>query len=233
MPTRPADSAALVLIRAGSRGEDEVLLGRRHQKSHFMPSVYVFPGGRLAPGDRHPSGFPEPAPEPAPQGADKQTATALIRYRRAALRETFEETGLLLADSDRGTAGPAQTDQVVWQAYRRAGVVPAFGALKLIARAITPGFSPTRFHNRFFLADGALASGTLGGDGELDDLAWVPVSQALTMKMARVGYRVLHEAMAHRQDPGQDTAALFRWIGPKSGGGLVRSVPGSATAQAT
>jgi 8-oxo-dGTP pyrophosphatase MutT (NUDIX family) len=56
---KPVDAAGLVLIRAGSKGEPEILLGRRHRKAGFLPDIYVVPGGRVDTADHAPSGFAE------------------------------------------------------------------------------------------------------------------------------------------------------------------------------
>ncbi len=201
-----------MLIRSTARGE-EVLLGRRHPKSRFMPNIYAFPGGRLSPKDGRPSGFSERF-SAQPDGLDAGTRRRLARFVRAALRETFEETGLLVA-SERTRGGavvtPKSADGRVWAAFRRAGLQPAFAELRLVARAITPAASPLRFHTRFFLADGSLASGRIDGDGELVDIAWVPLEKAKTLPMAQVGGYVLRQALAARSRPGP--AVLFRWVG--------------------
>ncbi len=198
-----------------------MLLGRRAQRSRFMPGVYVFPGGRLSALDRRASGFAEDL-APPPPGLDARTRRRLAVFARAALRETFEETGLLL-----GLPAPAPTAAAdaatprapdVWAAFARAGLAPAFSALGLVARAITPTASPLRFHTRFFLADGANAHGPLGGDGELEDIRWVPVAAAPALPIPEVTLRVLEEALARRAEDAQGAsgtrpATLFRWVG--------------------
>ncbi len=220
---KPAEAAGLVLIRrvavAGSGAE--VLLGRRSGRSHFMPDIYVFPGGRVGPQDRRPSGFSELLPD-QPPGLGQATRQRLAVFARAALRETFEETGLLL-----GSAAPAfQTSAPlplggagaeVWNAFAAAGLQPGFAAMRLVARAITPTDSPIRFHTRFFLAEGAAAVGEIGGDGELEDIHWAPLESLSELPMADITLLVLEEALAHRAEasgPGRP-APLFRWIGTR------------------
>ncbi len=184
-----------------------------------MPGVYVFPGGRLSALDRRASGFPEDL-APPPAGLDARTRRRLAVFARAALRETFEETGLLLGLSTPATDTAAAHAPDVWVAFARAGLAPAFGALELVARAITPTASTVRFHTRFFLADGANAHGPLGGDGELEDIRWVPVTAAPALPIPEVTLRVLEEALARRAEDDQGAsgtrpATLFRWVGPE------------------
>jgi 8-oxo-dGTP pyrophosphatase MutT (NUDIX family) len=203
---RPVDAAGLVLIRQGS-GEPELLMGRRHRRHVFLPNIYVFPGGRLDPADRLPSGYPESLPP--------QTAIGLARgagrrhpveFARAAIRETLEETGLLVGTPD---PSPAGSDHRTWGRFARAGLAPAFPMLEFVCRAITPTSSARRYNTRFLLVDGARAGGTLGGDGELEDLAWRPASAYRHLGLVDVTAYVLSEALARWQAPGAARPAML------------------------
>ena len=182
-----------MLIRGAGRGR-EVLLGRRARSARFMPGRYVFPGGVLEPEDGQPSGFAERL-QPAPAGLDGATRRRLVRFARAALRETFEESGLLI-----GRPGPlaARPGPGVWQAYGAARLAPAFDALALLASAVTPSSYPLRFHARFFLADGALAWGPPRSEDELEAVAWVPIHETGALPMPSVTRRVLEKALLQR-----------------------------------
>jgi 8-oxo-dGTP pyrophosphatase MutT (NUDIX family) len=179
-----------VLLREGPRGT-EVLMGRRHGRAKFLPDIYVFPGGRVEPIDRRPSGFPEPAERgPAPRsGGARRNAARLLR---AAVRETYEETGLMLA-----AAGDAPLAEAtgVWRDFAARGLRPRFEALRFICRAITPRGSHRRYNTRFFLADGSHAAGAIAGDGELEDLAWRPVAAMAKFALVDVTEFVLAEAL--------------------------------------
>lgn len=180
-----------------------------------MPNVFVFPGGRVEAGDSRPSGFDETL-APPPTGLDGTTRGKLPVFVRAALRETYEETGLLVGAAVPGSRFKGTARGEVWSAFDGAGLAPAFGALRPVARAITPSGSPMRFHTRFFVADGALARGEFSGDGELEDLTWAPIAEIPSLPMAEVTLLVLAEAIAHH-GAGLATArpaALFRWVGP-------------------
>ena len=192
-----------------------------------MPGIYVFPGGRLGLEDRRPSGFAEPLPD-QPPGLDRATRQRLPVFARAALRETYEETGLLLGAADAGSSHPPRLGAIglggpglggaePWKAFAAAGLDPGFAGMRLVARAITPTASPVRFHTRFFLAEGAAAAGEFGGDGELEDIHWAPVDGLPELPMAEITQLVLEEALAHRAGAGGPNrpAPLFRWIGPR------------------
>jgi 8-oxo-dGTP pyrophosphatase MutT (NUDIX family) len=197
---RPRDAATLILIdRSGVT--PKVLLGKRHHGHAFMPSKFVFPGGRVEPADRHVpvAGRLDPHIEarlmrhvqrPSP---DKARALAI-----AAIREVFEETGLLLGRKV-GGAAPAPSDGPA-DPFAAAGVRPDLSELHLIARAITPPGRPRRFDTRFFAADAELivhkVEGAVGPDAELVELTWLPVADAQKLDIPPVTKRVLGELEA-------------------------------------
>jgi 8-oxo-dGTP pyrophosphatase MutT (NUDIX family) len=208
---RPVDAAGLVLIRPGPGGP-EVLLGRRHRRAKFLPGWYVFPGGRVDRIDAQPSGFEESLhPAVAAQLREGAARRSALAFARAAIRETFEEAGLLLAT--RASPAPAQDLRgPVWRAFATAGYAPAFEGLDFICRAITPTSSTYRYNTRFLLADGARATGVLEGNGELDDLQWWPQRELRRLPMVDVTAFVLAEAMRRwtsRLSVGAEPARLF------------------------
>jgi 8-oxo-dGTP pyrophosphatase MutT (NUDIX family) len=213
--TRPVDAAGLVLLRNGSRGP-EVLLGRRHRRAGFLPDIYVFPGGRVDRQDELPSGFREDLhPNVARQLDSAGNRRASATFVRAALRETFEETGLLLAMRS-GEGTPTRSDAPHWQAYCARRAQPAFGQVDFVCRAITPTYSKRRYNTRFFLADGARAEGGLTGDGELEDLAWRPLGEIEALQLVDVTQFVLVEALRRWRAAlavGAETARLFCYRG--------------------
>jgi 8-oxo-dGTP pyrophosphatase MutT (NUDIX family) len=93
----------------------------------------------------------------------------------AAVRETYEETGLAFGALVGGE------------------LRPHLGRLDYLARAITPALSPIRFHARFFFTDAAHGSGELGGNGELLDLRWIPIPEAMELPIINVTRFVLEE----------------------------------------
>ncbi|MDX1431935.1 MAG: NUDIX hydrolase [Gammaproteobacteria bacterium] len=180
-PVRPRDAASLILLR-GSAGRREVLMGRRPDASRFMPNRWVFPGGALETPDSR--ARPASALDPSltallAVGGHARRARALAM---AAVRETFEETGLVLGA--RGDVGEPGGE--TWSEMRALGLAPALGRLAYVGRAITPVPYPIRFHARFFVADASHAHGALALDSELEDLRWVPLGKAAHLDMADV-----------------------------------------------
>jgi len=197
-PVKPRDAASLVLIDT-EEDEPRILMGKRHARMKFTPDAYVFPGGKLDAGDFQPT----PATplnkiaeaQMTRAGSSPKLAQALAM---AAIRETFEETGLFLAAP--GDVGPTQDES--WQAFRNAKLAPKLDTLSILARAITPTLSPIRFHARFFeVATNARdLTGTLKGSGELSDLDWYPLSQALELPIIDVTQFILEEIQARQPD---------------------------------
>ena len=198
---RPRDAATLILIdRSGVT--PKVLLGKRHHGHAFMPSKFVFPGGRVEPHDRHVPVAGELDPHIAARlmrhvqrpSADKARAFAV-----AAIREVFEETGLLLGRKVGAASAPASGDGAA-DPFAAAGVRPDLSELHLIARAITPPGRPRRFDTRFFAADAELivhkVEGAVGPDAELVELTWLPVADAQKLDIPPVTKRVLGELEA-------------------------------------
>lgn len=178
-PVRPRDAASLIAHRSRG-GEHEVLMGRRPKASRFMPGVYVFPGGAVEAQDRH----VQPATAlTADVTQSLKVAGSSARARAmavSAVRETYEETGLLL-----GAPGhPQLPHDPTWKAWQNLGLAPDLAALDLVGRAITPASRPIRFHARFFIADGDRLSGTIGGDGELEDISWVALRDTKDLPLA-------------------------------------------------
>jgi 8-oxo-dGTP pyrophosphatase MutT (NUDIX family) len=191
---RPVDAAGLILLR-GKLDAPEILLGRRHSKTAFLPDIYVVPGGRVDPCDHLPSGFRERLHPVVARGLGNGRRPP-IAFLRAALRELHEETGLILAGGGNGKPSGAP----VWQAYGQAAGAPDFGALDFVLRAITPVGSHRRYNTRFFLGDGGTAIGELRGDGELLDLRWWKLAELERLNIVDVTWALIRLALARWQD---------------------------------
>jgi 8-oxo-dGTP pyrophosphatase MutT (NUDIX family) len=196
---KPRDAATLILVdRSGP--VPKVLLGKRHAGLKFMAGKYVFPGGRMEPGD---SKMPVAADLDPSAGARLMRAVrrpSLAKARAlalAAIRETFEETGLLLGR--RVDVVPAVPDGP-WKAFAEARVLPDLSTLHFIVRAITPPRRPRRFDARFFAADASAIAhridGKVGPDAELVELVWMPIPEAKTLDMPTITQVALDELQA-------------------------------------
>ncbi len=187
---RPRLAASLILTRKRANGDTELLLGRRSGGHVFMPQKYVFPGGRVDRAD----GFAPLAREPRAEVRDVLHRVLTERRARAAaaaaLRETAEETGLLIA-----RPGAIGRPNAAWAPFSEAGVKPDADPLRLVARAITPPGRTRRFDAFFFQADADAVHGTaeLNGSGELEDLRWASLEEAHGLDIPIITRFVLSE----------------------------------------
>ena len=117
-----------------------------------------------------------------------------LAFALAAVRETYEETGLMLGvPTNHAMAAPPGP----WDAFAKAGIVPDLSAVHFVARAITPPKRPLRFDSRFFAAEvSAIArrdDGFVGPDKELVELVWLPITEARQLDMPGITAVVLEE----------------------------------------
>lgn len=204
-PVAPRDAATLILVRHGAAGP-EILMGQRSSRARFVPGSFVFPGGRLDSHDREAKPATPLAAPVARMGLRGNAAKARA-LAMAAVRETFEETGLLLAaDGDVGDA-----DDDTWREMRALGKAPDLSRLTYLARAITSPYSPIRFHARFFMAMYRPADGGIGGSGELSDLQWIPSARAEEYDLLDVTHFMLGEVRRRLADPDAETVPLFAY----------------------
>ena len=194
---RPRNAATLIIVRR-DRAKPQVLMGKRHGGHDFMPNLWVFPGGRI---DR--SDFRAPfATDLKPEVAARFEAHIPAARGRAlaltAIRETFEEAGLLLAKPtpSRPAVGP-------WREFLAQGVAPDLEALEIVARAVTPPMLAKRFDTWFLMAEAErLVSLERQPDcGELEEVAWVDFDEAIALPLPSVTRMVIGEAVERLSDP--------------------------------
>ncbi len=185
-PPVPRPAATVVLLRDAEHGP-EILLMRRHRSSGFVPGAFVFPGGRVDGADADPrlveraDGLGHPA-EPA------------AAYWMAAVREAFEEAGVLLARDAAGRPVPDAGRGAALAEWReallsdRATLHDVLAALDLrlalddvvaCAHWITPIVEPRRYDTRFFLARLPDGCDACIDEGEMTEAIWLTPAEAL------------------------------------------------------
>ena len=190
-PIVPRDSSTVIVLRE-SAGVLEVFMLERHIQSDFAGGAYVFPGGTVDAADRDPvlaslvDGWEELA---ARTGEDPDLARALAV---CAIRETFEEAGILLARHEDGSS--VRLDDPGWNEKRRAlanreidavtlaketGIRYAADLLRFWQRWVTPVFAPRRYDTRFFVAVMPAGQTPLHDDVETTDSTWVQPTDAI------------------------------------------------------
>lgn len=201
-PKRPRDAATLMLL--DRRGDDVlVLMGRRHSSHAFMPGKLVFPGGRTDPADSR-IAVADRLPEPDEARLIATTSRASAARARAialsAIRETYEEAGLLI-----GRRMPFATNKPDWQGFVDHEVQPTLEPLRFIARAITPPGRVRRFDTRFLSAWRESVAVELpdgGPTNELEALVWLPLEEAKQADVPAITRTVLEELQQRlAQDP--------------------------------
>ena len=192
-PAEPRDAATVVLLRPGREGGgSEVYLLRRQTSMAFAGGMCVFPGGGVDERDfDHAVAWAGPAPAEWAErlGCDEPMARALVC---AAVRETFEESGVLLAGTEADVVADTTADD--WEADRvaletrelsltdvldRRGLVLRSDLLGAWAGWLTPVFEPRRYRTWFFVA--RLPEGQVTRDisRESSAVAWLPVGDAV------------------------------------------------------
>ena len=207
---RPRDAATLIILR----DRREVLLGVRNARHVFMPHRYVFPGGRVDPGDSRVFSPEKLAAAEEEKLLESVSAARARALAMAAVRETFEETGLILGNRH---PEPPRSRSAHWQPFYRAGFVPALDKMTYFARAITPPGMVRRFDARFFIADARNTRGELKGNGELGDLQWVDLTEVQKLPLAPITELVLGLLTQHLVPGTAATteAALYRELAGK------------------
>ncbi|NDW06304.1 NUDIX hydrolase [Jiella pacifica] len=202
--TTPVHDAATLIIVDESEGLPRFLMGMRGARHVFMANRFVFPGGRVDECDRHLAATVTLADDVLARlmgcvSADF-TAVHAGALAFAAIRETFEETGLLIAE-DRPYAGsvPAAFD-----VFAKRGMTPATGALVPVARAITPQGAPRCFDTRFFVISASSIAGITESfdppSDELERIGWISAGALDDHSIAPITRAVLAEVMTRMKD---------------------------------
>lgn len=203
-PVVAKDAATIMLVRDGGSGRAaalEVCMLRRHLDSDFVGGAYVFPGGKVDEADRTREA------EAACAGRSDEAASEMLGIERgglafwvAALRECFEEAGVLLAygaDDPDGRVALAVSDPVVRRrlaaaridvnagrvgflaACRAEGAVLAVDRVHYFSHWITPEPAPKRYDTRFFVAALPPDQVPIHDDHETTETVWVRPAEAL------------------------------------------------------
>ncbi|KMK68106.1 NUDIX hydrolase [Puniceibacterium sp. IMCC21224] len=203
-------NAATVIVLRDRDTTPRILMGQRGATAAFMPNKFVFPGGAVDAAD-----------------ADIPLATALLplcaarlnedaapglahALATAAIRELWEETGLVLGQPG---VWPGTTPPPDWAGFAATGHVPTADALQFVFRAITPPGRPRRFDARFFLLDaGALATDPddfSAASDELSLLQWIPLDAVRSFDLPFITEVVLAEVSARTRDANPPASVPF------------------------
>lgn len=204
---KPRDAATLIMVDRS--GPPRILMGRRRATQIFLPNKFVFPGGRV---DRIDRSIPA-ASELGEADQDKLlidmkgSAAALPMRARgmamAALRETYEETGVLIGQPHDQAAGgegeafeklAATADAGQWRGFFAERVVPALAPMRFLARAITPPGRTRRYDTRFFVADAQeIVKRVPPPDDELSDVDWYAIDEVRRLDLPNITRAIVED----------------------------------------
>ena len=226
-PPVPRHAATVALLRAGAQGP-EVYLLRRVRAMSFAAGMHVFPGGAVDPADADAAvAWAGPPPSEWAQvfSADEPLARALVC---AAVRETFEESGVLLAGpSEDEVLADVSTDE--WEAERaaleareqslsellaRRGLVLRADLLRPLAHWITPEVEAKRFDTRFLLAEMPAGQACRAAGEEADHRLWVRPQDALDQRLRMMPPTAAVLTDLARFDSVEDALAADRRVAP-------------------
>lgn len=184
----PRDSATVIVARDTDDGL-EVFMLERHLKSDFAGGAYVFPGGTVDDRDR------DPALAEATDGYRDDGRNPELSFYVCAIRETFEEAGVLLARGEGGDLvrlGPSEgrrfadsrralaaSELTPLDFSRECGIRFAADLLHVWQRWVTPEYAPRRYDARFFVAAMPTGQEPLHDDVETTASAWVRPADAV------------------------------------------------------
>ena len=191
-PVKPKDSSSLIILKR-SKNEVQILMGKRGKKAVFS-NAYVFAGGKVDPEDS----LPKPATELDSDIIKRISSDPLKSksFAMAAIREAYEETGLLL-----GIPGDlGETGNSTWDEIRSRNLAPNLKKMHYVGHAITPATKAVRFNARFFYTWEDDMVGKLAGSGELSDLSFLSLYDALSLPMVDVTEFMIGEMIKREKD---------------------------------
>ncbi len=213
-PLHPREAATLIILRHPETGAaPQLLMGKRHEAHKFLPNKFVFPGGRADAGDGRVAAASELHPSVAGKLMTKMRGVPSPCRARglamAAVRETFEETGLIVGQP----SGPGQrTRSKAWRPFFATGNAPALGGLCFFARAITPPGRPRRFDTRFFVTDASEVANInrpeAVGTEELLDLHWFTFKETEQLDLPWITGQIIARLKAALQQTGGVTPGM-------------------------
>ncbi len=175
--------ASTLVLTCGSGKHLKILMGQRSTRHDFMPSVYVFPGGRVDRADSYAkfAGDLSPRTERILEAAYAPRRARAVAL--ASVRETWEETGLMLGSSaDTGR----NLNHASYDAFREAGQLPDLSDIEVFGRAVTPPHRHKRFDAWFFVKNlGDISPPKISDSSELLNVGWFTFEQIADLETQR------------------------------------------------
>jgi 8-oxo-dGTP pyrophosphatase MutT (NUDIX family) len=198
---RPRIASTIVLTH-GPKDNPRILMGQRSSKHDFMPDVYVFPGGRVDRCDSYADYTDDLSPRTGTILEAAYTPRKARAVALASIRETYEETSLLLGKpgiTRRNINNPS------WDAFRLAGLKPSLEGIEVFGRAITPPHRHKRFDAWFFIKHLETPSlPEITDSAELLNVGWFTLEEIWELELQRATQmmlKVLQQYLAYDRPP--------------------------------
>ena len=185
---RPRIASTIVLTH-GPKDNPKVLMGQRSSKHDFMPSVYVFPGGRVDRADSYADYVGNLSARTAHILEAAFTPRKARAVALAAIRETYEETSLFLGQSSESTRN---SNNASWDAFRLAGLKADLTGIEVFGRAVTPPHRHKRFDAWFFVKHlDTRALPKIADSAELLNVGWFTFDEIKKLELQRATQMML------------------------------------------
>ena len=194
-------AASTILIR-NRKTSPSVLMGQRGKNAAFMPQKFVFPGGAVEETDFQINSVKPLNVTCKARMAYKCNGGLVLALTNAAIRELFEETGIILGTKGKWTGNKPYE----WKKFADLGLVPDGSKFQFVFRAITPPGRPRRFDARFFYLDADLISKDVDLDDfsrasdELSHLQWIPIQDVRRFDLPFITEVVFAEVISNLND---------------------------------
>jgi len=175
--------ASTLVITCGTGKDLKILMGQRSNRHDFMPSVYVFPGGRVDRADSYAkfAGDLSPRTERILEAAYNPRRARAVAL--ASVRETWEETGLMLGKSAKQSRN---LNNASYDAFRKAGQLPDLSGIEVFGRAVTPPHRHKRFDAWFFVKNlGDIRLPKISDSTELLNVGWFSFDEIESLETQR------------------------------------------------
>jgi len=198
--------AATIVLYTGSRSNPRILMGQRSSRNDFMPSVYVFPGGRV---DRVDSYAPYHGDLSPRVERILETVYAPRKARAcvlAAIRETWEETGLMLGDEQKWTRNISNDS---WDDFRKSEIMPDLSNIDIFGRAVTPPHRHKRYDTWFFIQKFDGDTSVVADSGELSNVNWFTFKEIEKLELQRATTMMLAVLREYLERPKPDPKIFY------------------------
>ena len=194
--------ASTLVLTCGFGSNLKILMGQRSKRHDFMPSVYVFPGGRVDRADSYAkyAGDLSPRTERILEAAYPPRRARAVAL--ASVRETWEETGLMIGAAETSNQN---LNHPSYDAFRRAGKLPDISGIEVFGRAVTPPHRHKRFDAWFFVKHLEETSPPpISDSSELLNVGWFTFDEIKTLDTQRATdmmLRVLKDYLRSARPP--------------------------------